>query len=250
MHDSSDNMALHLETQKSAEELLSRLREFQPWGHKITFSNGVSTEDLERRVPFNEYTLNKVKTIEENIPIDEMRGGNVLDIGSNTGHNSIYVASRYTMTPTGIDISQRHLDVANMLSEMAGISGNYIMANAETYVEAEHFDLVLHFGTLYHLPNPLQALQSSWQNLKPGGYLALETQCYDHEDPNVCYFMHMHNNDKSNFWALSMHVIQTWLKLLGFIEIQILRTVKMEFLGPDMSGVILIARKPSVSGKT
>jgi hypothetical protein len=94
------------------------------------------------------------------------------------------------------------------------------------------------------LPNPLLALKSTWQNLKPGGYLALETQCYEHEDPNICYFMHMHNNDKSNFWALSTHVIETWLALQGFADIKILKTVKMDFLGPDMARVIMIAQKP------
>ena len=239
-----EDFGLHLQTEKSAEELKSRLKEYEPWGHKITFSNGVSTENLERRVPFNEFTLNKVKTIEAEIPLESMRGGKVLDIGSNTGHNSIYIAAQYGLSPTGIDISQRHLDVANMLSEMAGIEGRYLFENAETFVEAENYDIVLHFGTLYHLPNPLLALKSTWQNLKPGGYLALETQCYEHEDPNICYFMHMHNNDKSNFWALSTHVIETWLALQGFADIKILKTVKMDFIGPDMARVIMIAQKP------
>jgi hypothetical protein len=32
------------------------------------------------------------------------------------------------------------------------------------------------------------------------GYLGLETQVYDHpHDPNICYFMHMQNNDRTNF---------------------------------------------------
>ena len=62
----------------------------------------------------------------------------------------------------------------------------------------------LHFGTLYHLPNPVLSLQTTFDNLRSGGYLALETQVYDHpQDPNICYFMHMQNNDKTNFWALS-----------------------------------------------
>ena len=241
----SNSLVLHLDTKKSAEELTSRLKEFEPWGHKVTFSNGVSTADLERRVPFNEFTLNKSKTIEEAIPMESLRGGKVLDIGSNTGHNSIYMAANYDMAPTGIDVVERHIEVSNMLSEMAGIDGRYLVDNAETFVEEANFDLVLHFGTLYHLPNPLQSLQSTWKNLKPGGYLALETQIYEHpDDPNICYFMHMHNNDKSNFWALSIHVIETCLELLGFEDIRLLRKVKMDILGPDMARVIMVAHKP------
>jgi len=245
MTEQDNGMALHLQTQKSPEELTARLREFEPWGHKITFSNGVSTQALEQRVPFNEHTLGKVKALEGAIPLADMRGGKVLDIGSNTGHNSIYIATAYDMIPTGIDVTQRHIDVSSMLAEMAGIQTNFQFGDAETFIEPEIFDLVLHFGTLYHLPNPLLSLQSSWKNLKPGGWLALETQVYEHPgDPNICYFMHMHNNDKTNFWALSTHVIDTWLTLQGFVDITILKTVKMDFLGPDMARVIMIARKP------
>ena len=35
-------------------------------------------------------------------------------------------------------------------------------------------------GTLYHLPNPVLSLRTTFDNLRPGGYLALETQVYDH----------------------------------------------------------------------
>ena len=52
-------------------------------------------------------------------------------------------------------------------------------------------------------PSALLSLRQSFENLKPDGYLALETQVYDHpQDPNICYFMHMQNNDPTNFWAL------------------------------------------------
>jgi len=244
---SSNEFILHLDTNRTPEELTERLREYQPWGHLVTFSNGVSTADLERRTPFNEYTLNKVKTIEAVIPMETLKVGRVLDIGSNTGHNAIYMASRYDMRPTGIDVTQRHLDVSNMLSDMAGISGDFRMGDAETYTEEAAFDLVMHFGTLYHLPNPLLSLQSTWKNLKPGGWLALETQTYEHaDDPNICFFMHMHNNDKTNFWALSTHVLETWLAFLGFVDITILKKVTMDILGPGMARTILVARKPEL----
>ena len=58
---------------------------------------------------------------------------------------------------------------------------------------------------------------SYFDNLRPGAYLSLETQVYDHaEDSNICYFMHMHNNDRTNFWALSPSV--QWLELVGFAK--------------------------------
>ncbi len=105
---------------------------------------------------------------------------------------------------------------------------------------------MLHFGTLYHLPNPLLSLKVTFDNLRPGGYLALETQIYDHpQDPNICYFMHMQNNDPTNFWALSTTVLTKCLELQGFREIrELLRVVPSSGLAQYMSRVIWVARKP------
>lgn len=78
---------------------------------------------------------------------------------------------------------------------------------------------MLRFGMLYHPPNPVRLLEVPFDNLRPGAYLPLETQVYDHaEDPNICYFMHMQNNDQTNFWALSTSVLTKWLELVGFAK--------------------------------
>lgn len=105
---------------------------------------------------------------------------------------------------------------------------------------------MLHFGTLYHLPNPVLSLQTTFDNLRPGGYLALETQVYDRPgDPNICYFMHMQNNDPTNFWALSSSVLKKCLKLIGFQDIRELpKVVLPEGLPLHMARTILVARKP------
>lgn len=239
-----DLFTLSLSTQLSHEDLEKRLVKYEPWGHRVDFSNGVSTSNLRKRTPFSHNTIQKIKTVEKYIPLQEMASGTVLDIGCNSGHNSIYLASKYNMTPTGIDVETRHIEVSNFLSEIANINSNYLLGNAETYCIEDNFDLVLHFGTLYHLPNPLLSLQTTYKNLKRGGYLALETQVYDHpEDENICYFMHMHNNDKTNFWALSTQVLKKYLKLIGFYDIQEILKVSPDILEDNMSRIIMVAKK-------
>ncbi len=239
-----ESFVLSLTTDLSPEALTEKLRAYEPWGHRFDFSNGVSTKDLVKRTPFSDTTLLKIKTIERSLPFDDVRGGNVLDIGCNSGHNSIYLASKFAMQPTGIDVSPRHIEVSNLLSEAAGIDGTYELGNAETYCREEHFDVVLHLGTLYHLANPLLSLQTTFKNLKKGGYLALETQVYDHpKDKNICYFMHMHNNDSTNYWALSTPVLKQCLQLIGFHDIQELLKVSPKILEKHMSRIILVARK-------
>jgi len=106
------------------------------------------------------------------------------------------------------------------LSEIAGVNAGFLIASAETFSRPEEFGIVLHFGTLYHLANPVLSPRASFDNLRPGGYLALETQVYDHpEDANICYFMHMQNNDATNFWALNRSALTKCLELVGFREI-------------------------------
>jgi SAM-dependent methyltransferase len=135
------------------------------------------------------------------------------------------------------------------LSEIAGVNAEFLIASAETFSRPQEFDVVLHFGTLYHLANPVLSLRASFDNLRPGGYLALETQVYDHpEDANICYFMHMQNNDATNFWALSTSVLTKCLELVGFREIRQLRMiVPVQGLSMHMTRINLIAPE---AGKT
>ena len=132
------------------------------------------------------------------------------------------------------------------MSEIAGVNAEFLIASAETFSRPQEFDVVLHFGTLYHLANPVLSLRASFDNLRPGGYLALETQVYDHpEDPNICYFMHMQNNDPTNFWALSTHVLKKNLELIGFSDVREVKKITMPILAEHMARILVVARRPA-----
>ena len=237
---------LTLQTSVAAEELRERLRPWEPWSIRVDFSNGVSTEEFKRRTPFNEHPLKKFSVVEAAIPFVEVSGGRMLDVGCNAGYNCIQAAKKYSISCTGIDVVHPYIESARFLSETAGINAEFFIASAETFSRPEEFDVALHFGTLYHLPNPVLSLRTTFDNLRPGGYLALETQVYDHpEDANICYFMHMQNNDRTNFWALNSSVLIKCLELVGFRDMrELLRIVPKEGLAQHMARTILIARKP------
>ena len=241
---------LKLNTDVPADQLLEHLRQYEPWGHRIDFSNGVSTAQLARRVPFSERPLQKLKTVAQVIPFDDLRGGALLDIGCNSGYNTIHATAHYGMRVTGVDVQERHMQVSRLLAEMAGVEAEFLIGDAETFSRPSAYDVVLHFGTLYHLPNPLLSLKATFENLRPGGWLALETQTYDHpDDPDLCYFIHMHNNDDSNFWALSEHVLRRHLSFLGFADLQTVLKVHPPVLAhqPHMHRMLMVARKPAES---
>jgi SAM-dependent methyltransferase len=241
-----EKQILTLRTSLATAELEDRLRGWEPWSIRVDFTNGVSTRDFKRRTPFNEHPLKKFSVVEAAIPFAEISGGRMLDVGCNAGYNSIHAALKYGARCTGIDVVPSYIESAVFLSETAGINAEFLIASAETFSRPEEFDVALHFGTLYHLPNPVLSLRTTFDNLRLGGYLALETQVYDHpDDANICYFIYMQNNDATNFWALSSSVLTKCLDLVGFREIrQLLKVVPREGVAQHMARVILVARKP------
>jgi 2-polyprenyl-3-methyl-5-hydroxy-6-metoxy-1,4-benzoquinol methylase len=235
---------LTLHTSLAPEALKEKLRRWEPWSHRLDFDNGVSTLDCARRTPFNESPLKKFAHAASAIPFTELAGGRLLDIGCNAGYNSIHAALKYQFSTTGVDTSVRHIEVARFLAALAGAPSEFELANAETFTRPGEFDVVLHLGTLYHLPNPLLSLRRTFENLKPGGYLAVETQVYDHpEDPNISYFMHGQNNDPTNFWALSTPVLKKNLELIGFVNIQEVKKTVPSRLAQHMARIMIVARK-------
>jgi 2-polyprenyl-3-methyl-5-hydroxy-6-metoxy-1,4-benzoquinol methylase len=238
---------LTLHTTLSPETLKEKLQRWEPWRHRIDFDNGVSTKDFKRDILFSEQPLKKFSLVETAIPFGHICGAKLLDIGCNAGYNSIYAAMKYQFSATGVDNSPRHIEVSKFLAGLSDLSCDFHCESAETFSRPGGFDVVLHFGTLYHLPNPLLSLQRSFENLKPGGYLALETQVYDHpQDPNICYFMHMQHNDPSNFWALSTPVLKKNLELIGFASIREIKKFVLPVLPEHMGRIVLVARKPAV----
>ena len=241
-----DKNFLTLPTSLSPEALKEKLRGWEPWSHRLDFDNGVSTRDCVRRTPFAEQPLSKFALVESAIPFAQLAGGRLLDLGSNAGYNSIHAAVKYQFSTTGIDYNRRHIEVSRFLADLAGVPAEFLLGSAETFSRPGEFDVALHFGTLYHLQNPLLSLRQTFDNLKPGGYLALETQVYDHpQDPNICYFMHMQNNDPTNFWALSTPVLKKSLELIGFRELREVKKVFLTFLAEHMARLVLVAQKPA-----
>ena len=145
---------LTLHTTLAPEALKEKLQRWEPWLARFDFDNGVSTRDCAKLTPFNERPLDKVALFASAVPFAELAGGRLLDIGSNAGHNSIHAAVKYRFSTIGIDIKSRHIEVSRFLAGLAAASCEFELASAETFSRPREFDVVLHFGTLYHLPNP------------------------------------------------------------------------------------------------
>jgi SAM-dependent methyltransferase len=241
---SKEDVELRITTDLSPDDLLALLEKWAPWRIEIIFSNGVRTSELETKQPFTLYPLSKMAMLEGVIDLERLRGGAALDIGSNCGYNAFHLASRYAMEVDGIDVETRHLEVAAFLSEVGNLAlANFVIGDAQTFLRPRRYDLVLHFGTLYHLPNPLQSLERTAANLRPGGYLALETTCFHANDDRLVKYIRGYFGDDSNFWALSKPVLEDLLELYGFEEVRLVHQIDLEQLDPGLSRALYVARR-------
>jgi SAM-dependent methyltransferase len=234
----------HIETNESREAVDAFLKASEPWRMLITFSNGARTDAFKTFEPFNKIPLNKLRRIENELP-PEAFSGRVLDIGFNAGYNSITVASRYGASAVGIDVAPKHKTVAEYLAGMNGVSSRttFLLESAETYCEPGAFDLVLHLGTLYHLPNPVLSMQTAARNLRPGGWFALESEAYIGQggDHDLARFIYGWRGDNTNWWALSKKTISTLLTLFGLTDIRQIWEISTGT--PEQARVMFVARK-------
>jgi SAM-dependent methyltransferase len=232
-------------TSLSPAELAPMLEQWAPWRHLIRFSNGLATDQFETGEPFNPDPLGKIRLIEERLPWDELRAGRALDVGFNCGYNTVHLAATHSMTVVGVDVSPRHKEVAEFLSDTAGVSDRvrFELADATTFGEAGTYDLVLHFGTLYHLPNPVLAIETTANNLRPGGWLALETQVYVGPDQRLSKFIHGDRGDLSNWWSLSEETLVTILRHHGLADIEQVTRVTNDWIGADEARAVYVCRR-------
>jgi SAM-dependent methyltransferase len=236
--------AFIIKTSMSYEELFPLIKKRQPWRSEIVFSNGINTKDFETFKPFNRHPILKLEIVKEYLDSINFKPKLALDVGFNYGYNSIGIHQAYRCKVIGIDITDSHLETANFLSSLANVSDiEFRIEDANLFLKENYFDFILHFGTLYHLPNPLLAIENSYKNLKAGGILALETTTYCAEDEYACKFINGFKSDRTNFWALSKRTIEYCLKFYGFTDIKLLKEVNTEYIGSDMSRVIYVAHK-------
>lgn len=87
---------------------------------------------------------------------EKWRGKRVLEIGCGIGTDAVRFASEGA-DYTGIDVSEKSIELAYMRFTVYGLIGNFYVGNAEELtkiVPVRHFDLVYAFGSIHHSPNP------------------------------------------------------------------------------------------------
>jgi len=105
-----------------------------------------------------------------------LAGKKVLDVGCGGGILSESLAAAGADV-TGIDLSERALQVARLHSLETGVDVDYQLVSAESLAATQPaaFDVVTCMEMLEHVPDPAAIGRACAQALKPGGWLFLST---------------------------------------------------------------------------
>lgn len=206
----------------------ARLVESVPfWWHTIDMGDGVVTPGHVNK----EWQASLMSAI----PAD-LRGKKALDIGCWDGAFSFECAKRGAEVHA-IDNRQMEAFVSSRYGiTYDGLSGfmlaRQLLGSSVRFREmdlydlrrsAEQYDLVLLFGVLYHLKDPLSALEIV-SSLTKGGLL-LESHFIAEGDPTPVMRLYRGselNNDPTNYWGPNIACIKAMLQAVGFQEARVL----------------------------
>lgn len=126
---------------------------------------------------------NRIKVLVDVLGKDWMIGKSVLECGAGHGLVGACLRDEYGMKATIMDGREAHIHVA--IQEFGYDTSTAMVADQDTTWDLDvrfsplQFDLVLHWGLLYHLDNWKDDIIRAWLRTKNTGFLSVETQCVD-----------------------------------------------------------------------
>ena len=123
-----------------------------------------------------EYITNKIKT-HFKLRTDKsnyLEGLSILDIGCGGGLISEPMA-RLGAKVTGIDASEKNINIAKLHSKKNGLKINYLNASPENLEHIEKFDIILNLEIVEHVNNVNLYIKSCYKLLKTNGLMFTAT---------------------------------------------------------------------------
>lgn len=127
---------------------------------------------------FDEVEQKKFKAephIKQFCEFKKWKGKKVLEIGTGIGTMAINFA-RAGAIYTGVELSKVSLDLAMQRFDVYGYSGMFYLGNAEeldSFVPADHYDLVFSWGVVHHSPNPKRIIEQCANYMRNGSTLKI-----------------------------------------------------------------------------
>ncbi|HET7478276.1 MAG TPA: methyltransferase domain-containing protein, partial [Rubrobacteraceae bacterium] len=157
-------------TQLSSEDVRVEISKVEHWYHQIEVSPGITTPGVNP-------SANQLAAME--VPAD-LSGMRVLDVGARDGYFS-FVAEARGAEVLAIDAVAPNLTGFDTAAGLLGSSVEYRTMNVYDVSPEEvgRFDAVFFLGVLYHLRDPMLALDRLWSVAKPGATIWVESHTID-----------------------------------------------------------------------
>lgn len=142
---------------------------------KALGATGRSMEDLRK---FDRGYMDLYPYLLKRVPVDNLRGKKVLEIGLGYGTLGQKIAEAGT-DYTGLDIAQGPVDMMNHRMRMQGLQGKAIQGSMlQCPLPDTSLDCVVSIGCFHHTGNIQRCIDETWRVLKPGGkaYLMVYNQ--------------------------------------------------------------------------
>lgn len=123
-----------------------------------------------------DWTRSRMEGVRKYIPQSFWTGKTLLEVGAGHAHNGNEF-SKLGAEVTACDARTEHLEVVNSLYPHI----NTFVLDADKDKITRHYDVILHWGLLYHVQNIKEHLTDVCHNCD---FLLLETEVADSDDPN------------------------------------------------------------------
>lgn len=217
----------------SREELLAQVRAFPFWYQRIYLGQGIYTMDNNGAPAYHEHVWRR---LEPTLPTN-LNNASVLDVGCNAGYFAIQSKLRGAGRVVGIEFIEEFVRQAELCRQVWNLEIEYRQLGADQVSSLnEQFDLVIFTGILYHLKNPLQALEDAGKICRDA--IMVETEVISEDPRNTVYVRHgpygkagvtaRHNGfmkfiekdelngDGSNWWVPDTECVRAMLRTAGF----------------------------------
>lgn len=163
----------------SREELTALVQSLAGWYQRIYLGRGVYTMAAGA---YHEAVWERFKPA---FP-DDLRGASVLDIGCNAGYFSMQIKMRGAGRVLGIDHLEHYLKQAAVCTRIWDLDIEYRKLDVDQVTDLrEEFDIVVFAGVLYHLKNPLRAIEDLAAVCRD--VILLETEIMSNDPRNRVY---------------------------------------------------------------
>ena len=205
-------------------EQISRMNAIS-WAHRIDLGEGVVTPG------YYGHTTEHA-TLHFGMP-ESFAGKTVLDIGCSDGMFSFEAERRGADHVVAVDCSAHDTMCIgkskdwplgfNLAKEVLGSKVDFVDSDLFNLGHWQASDVVLFYGVLYHLDDPIGGLKKVFSLLNVGGYALIETAVSSmNPEASGWMFRPGHDGDPSNKWYPSIQGLTDALIHIGFKRVEII----------------------------